>query len=272
MDEWIKVVILGIVQGISEFLPISSTGHLIVTAELLNFNSGLDGTFTIFIQIGSVLAVLVYYRKDLFRQVVTIPSSESSRKLWLGVIVASIPAAVLGFTLRDQIKTVLYSPVTVGIMLILGGIIFIVSERKKQIQERSEREANVEDVTLRQAVLVGLAQSIALIPGVSRSGASILGGLWSGLDRPTAAAFSFYLAIPVLGGATIIDLLLSLDQINAQELGFLIVGALVSAVVSFIAIGWLLRFVSRNTFTGFGYYRIGAGIVILALVALDIVH
>ncbi len=269
MTEWIKVIILGIVEGITEFLPISSTGHLIVAGELLNFANTLDGTFEIFIQLGAVVAVIAYYWSDLWTQVRTVQSDNGVQRLWLAIIVAAIPAALLGFLLRDFITERLFRPEVVAISLIIGGIVFLIVER--QPAKATQPTSDLKAITLRQAVLVGLAQTLALVPGVSRSGASIIGGMLSGLTREVATAFSFYLAIPVLGGATIFSLLTSLDEINSNDWFNLILGAVISGIVAWFAIGWLLRFVARNNFIPFGYYRIAAGIVILLLVAANII-
>lgn len=262
--EWVKVVILGIVEGITEFLPISSTGHLIVAAALLNFQGSIGGTFEIFIQLGAVVAVIVFYRSEIFQQVRTVTSDSRVQRFWLGIIVAFIPAAVIGFLLKDWIKEILFSPVVVGITLIVGGIIFLVVERRPVT---TTAVTDAVDITLPQAFMVGIAQTTALIPGVSRSGASIIGGMLGGMNRRAATQFSFYLAIPTLGLATVFDLLTSLDQISGDQLAMLIVGAIISGIVAWLSIGWLLRYVANNTFTAFGYYRICAGIIILILVA-----
>jgi undecaprenyl-diphosphatase len=265
MVDLIKVIILGIIEGLTEFLPISSTGHLIVAAALLDFGAGMGGTFEIFIQVGAVVAVIVYYRAQLLKQVASVPKDRGVQRFWLGIIIAFIPAAALGFLFIDEIKAVLFSPTVVAISLIVGGIIFLVIERMGIAEKAATHEITA--ITPRQAIIVGLAQITSLIPGVSRSGASIVGGMLSGLDRATATQFSFYLAIPTLGIATLYDLIKSLSQLRSGDLVFLIVGAVVSGIVAWLSIGWLLRYVSRNSFTAFGYYRIIAGIVILVLVA-----
>lgn len=271
MEEWIKVVILGIVEGITEFLPISSTGHLIVTADLLNFGGGaVDGTFEIFIQLGAVIAVIGYYWRDLMTQVRGVRTEAGVQRLWMGIVVASIPAAIFGFLLRDWITEVLFSPTVVAISLIIGGIIFIIVERRPSRPD-SERTDDLYDITVRQAIVVGLMQTLALIPGVSRSGASIFGGLFAGMSRTMATAFSFYLSIPVLGGATILSLLLDIDDISSGDMFNLILGAIVSGIVAWFAIDWLLKYVSNNNFIAFGWYRIFAGIVILVLVAAQVI-
>jgi undecaprenyl-diphosphatase len=265
--EWVKVVILGIVEGITEFLPISSTGHLIVAAALLDFQGSVGGTFEIFIQSGAVVAVILFYRAEIFQQIRTVTSDSRVQRFWLGILVAFIPAAVIGFLLKDWVKEVLFSPAVVGVSLIVGGIIFLFIERRPA-QVSTVNEAV--EITLSQALIIGIAQTMALIPGVSRSGASIIGGRLGGMNRRAATQFSFYLAIPTLGGATVYDLLTSLDQINTNEMAMLIVGTIVSGIVAWFAIGWLLRFVTNNSFVAFGYYRIVAGIIILILVAAQL--
>lgn len=268
MDEWIKVVILGIVEGITEFLPISSTGHLIVASALLDFKNALDGTFEIFIQLGAVVAVIGFYREDILIQVRDVRHDAGVRHFWATIVVASIPAAIMGFALRDWIKDTLFTPEVVAVSLILGGLAFL---RIEQQQRPAADTAHLTDVTFRQAIIVGLAQTLALIPGVSRSGASILGGLYCGMSRPLATAYSFYLSIPVLGGATIFSLLLSLDEMTGEDVFYLTLGAIVSFIVAWFAIGWLLRYVARRDFVLFGYYRIIVGMLILLLVIVEVI-
>ncbi len=258
-DLW-RVVVLGIVEGITEFLPVSSTGHLIVVSDLINFEGSLGGTFEIFIQLGAILAVVWFYRRELLSQVVSVTRDSRVQRFWLNIIIAGIPAALLGFPLHDLIKRVLFSPLVVALALALGGLVLLLVERR----EYSGETADLYDMTPRQALGVGLAQVLALVPGVSRSGASIVGGMLGGLDRPTATAFSFYLAIPTLGGATIIDLLTSLDEIGRGDVLNLALGTVISFVVALLAIGWLLRYVASNDFRAFGVYRIIAGAAVLA--------
>ncbi len=265
MEDLIKAVILGIVEGLTEFLPVSSTGHLIIASNVLDFQA-LGGTFEIFIQIGAVLAVVWFYRAELIRQARTVTTDPAVRNLWLTIVIAAAPAGVIGIALRGWIKATLFTPVVVALALIVGGIAFIVIERRPRASE-AETESH-EALTLRQAILIGAAQVLALIPGVSRSGATILGGLAVGLSRPAATAFSFFLAIPVLGGAALVELAASLDEINGDALGLLAVGTVVSMIFAFLSVGWLLRYVSRNTFTPFGWYRIAAGVVVLFLFAV----
>jgi undecaprenyl-diphosphatase len=249
---------------VTEFLPISSTGHLLITADLLNFQNSIGGTFEIFIQLGAILAVVVFYARDLISQVRSLPTSPTTRRFWLAILVAFLPAAAIGFVFRGRIKQVLFaSPPVIAWALIIGGVVLIAVE---MLPRRQATVHEVENTSFMQALGIGIAQVLALIPGVSRSGASIVGGLLGGLDRPTATAFSFYLAIPTLGAATIVDLLGSLDELAPGDIGRLVVGTIVAFVVAWISIGWLLRYIAHHSFVAFGIYRIIVGIVILALV------
>jgi undecaprenyl-diphosphatase len=263
---WGQVVALGMIEGLTEFLPISSTAHLLIGAKLLSFKDDIGGTFEIFIQLGAILAVIGYYARDLIGQARALPTSAAVQRFWVNVFVAFLPAAVVGLVLRKWIKQVLFgSPSVIAWALIIGGIVFIVVERRRAAPAVAR---STEQITLRQALAIGVAQVFALIPGVSRSGASIVGGLLSGLDRTTATTFAFYLAIPTLGAATVVDLLGSLSQLTSGDIGRLAVGTLVSMVIAWLSIGWLLRYVAGHSFVVFGIYRIIVGVAILALVAV----
>lgn len=273
MIDLIKTILLGIVEGITEFLPISSTGHLIVAAAILDFNAVNQETFVIFIQLGAVVAVVLFYWNDLLTQVRTVRVDPRVQQLWLAVIIAFVPAAAIGVLIRGFVKSVLYTPVVVAISLIVGGIVLILLERRLEGRgtvETAETES-IPTLTMRQAVVIGVAQTLALIPGVSRSASSIVGGMFAGLSRSAATRFSFYLAIPTLGLATIADLVLSLDELQPNDLVYLIIGAIVAGIVAWFAIRWLLRYIASHTFVPFGYYRIAAGIIILILAALSVV-
>jgi undecaprenyl-diphosphatase len=263
--DFVYALILGIVEGITEFLPISSTGHLLVASALLGFPSAekLRQTFDIVIQVGPVLAVILYYARDLMAQARRLPSDQSTRRFWFNILIAFIPAAIIGLLFERQISAVLERPVIIGIALIVGGIIFLVIEQ----QDRSGRTHNLEQVTPLQALTVGIAQVASLIPGVSRSGASIVGGLLVGMDRVTATAFSFYLFIPTLGAATLYKLFSAVrsHDIVGSDLPLLVVGAAAAFVVAYASIVWLLRYISTHDFRVFGAYRIIAGAIIVAL-------
>jgi undecaprenyl-diphosphatase len=269
--EWWKVIVLGVVQGITEWLPISSTAHLLIVADLLAYTGSIGGTFEIFIQLGTVLSVVAFYVRDLLGQAGALlgqgspAETRSARRFWLAVLIAAIPAAAIGILGRDFIKTVLYnSPFVIAGALIVGGVVLIIVER---LPARTHPTDDLGQITPRQALGVGVAQIFALVPGVSRSGSTIVGGLLAGLDRRTATAFSFYLSIPLLGGATIVDLLGSLDAIGPADWGRLALGAVVAMIVGYVTIGWLLRYIARNSFIPFGIYRIAVGLLILALAA-----
>ena len=268
MGDLIKAVIMGIVEGFTEFLPVSSTGHLLIAGDLLRFGGSEGGTFEIFIQFGAVVALLVYYVPELLAQAGCVVSGRGdARRFWLHVFVAFLPAAVVGLLLRNFIKNVLFaSPGTIAVSLIAGGIVFVVVERLPLKPTTHDPEK----VTLGQAVVIGIAQVLSLVPGVSRSGASIVGAMLSGVDRSASTRFSFYLAIPTLGAATLYELAASLKNLNGGDALLLLVGTSAAAVVAFLSIGWLLRYVQRNSFVPFGVYRIAAGLVILVLIQLGV--
>jgi undecaprenyl-diphosphatase len=267
MLEIVYSLILGVIEGLTEFLPISSTGHLLIASVVLSFPpaepAGLRATFDIFIQIGAVLAVLIFYWRSLVQQARKIPSDRPTQRFWLNIFVAFLPAAILGLLFLDKIESVLLQPIPIGIALILGGIIFLVVERKPQQGDTHE----LEQVTTPQALAIGVAQVFSLAPGVSRSGASIVGGLLAGLDRVTATTFSFYLFIPTLGLATLYRLF---KAVVSHELTMTYVPSLAAAtvaafIVSYLSIRWLLRYVATHSFRVFGVYRIIAGVIIILL-------
>jgi undecaprenyl-diphosphatase len=261
--ELLKVLVLGIVEGITEFLPISSTGHLIVASDLLKFDRG-GSTFDIFIQIGAVIAVIFYYRSQLLQQAQNVPHNANTRQLWLGILIAFIPAAGLGFFLVNWIDAVLFNPTVVATALIVGGIMFILVEKNMTINPENG-SIDEQPLTVRQALIVGLWQVLALIPGMSRSGMSIVGGMLAGLDRARATQFSFYLAIPTLGMATVYSLVKNLSVFTDTDMLLLIWGTIISGIVAWFSIDWLLRYVTRNNYVVFGYYRIAVGILILLM-------
>jgi undecaprenyl-diphosphatase len=277
VGDVVKAIILGIVEGITEFLPISSTGHLIIGTNLLNFRPELQGTFEIFIQLGAIVAVIIYYARDLFQQARTIHKDDNVQRWWLAVVVAAVPFLIAGFLLSDVIESFL-RPTVVAISLIVGGVIIYAAElyqARKAPTLATAPATSVEpttpaadgEVTVMQALVIGLFQLVALIPGMSRSAMTIIGGMFSGLSRPVATRFSFYLALPVLGSATIYSLVKDLDKINSDDLVLLLVGAVVSGIVAWAVIAWLLRYVARHNFVPFAVYRIFVGIIILLLVA-----
>jgi undecaprenyl-diphosphatase len=276
LSEWLTVIILGVVEGITEFLPISSTGHLIVASALLNFRQELNVTFNIFIQIGAVVAVIAFYRVEILREIRSAPTDQRTRHFWLCLLIAFLPAAAIGFFMQDFITTHLYNPLVVAVSLIVGGIVMLGIERWRTANGHNAAGAansteEMKSITFRQALIVGVTQMIALVPGVSRSAASIIGGMASGMSRSAATEFSFFLAIPTLGGATVYELLHALDEIQPRDLALLIAGALVAGVVAWFVIRWLLRYVAQHSFAPFGYYRIFAGLLVLLLIAAGVI-
>ena len=257
-------IIYGLVEGITEFLPISSTGHLILTGTLLNvpWPKDVRNTFEVVIQGGAILAVLAYYWRD-FLKVKNVGHDPQERTLWLGVIVACIPAVILGLLFGSEIKRLLFTPGVVAWALIVGGVLMWVIESRKVTPQVHA----IEQIGVRRSLLIGTIQCLALLwPGFSRSASSILGGMVLGLDRPTATKFSFYLGVPTLGGAALLDFIQSREILAQIGLVNVLLGAVTSFVVAYLAIGWLLRFVSTNNFKGFAVYRVIVGAVILALI------
>ncbi|ADY26538.1 Undecaprenyl-diphosphatase [Deinococcus proteolyticus MRP] len=267
--DWLYALVYGVVEGITEFLPISSTGHLIVTGHLMGvpWSKEVKDTFEVVIQGGAILAVLVYYWKDFVAQARALgqggAAAQGTKTLWLGVLVACLPAAILGLAFSDIIKQYLFRPSVVAWALIVGGaIIWWLEDRRTQPTVHA-----IENIGVKRSLLIGAVQCLAMLwPGFSRSASSILGGMLTGLDRPTATKFSFYLGIPTLGGAALIDLVRSLDQLAEIGLGTVALGAVTSFAVAYLATGWLLRFVATNDFKPFAVYRIVVGALILALV------
>jgi undecaprenyl-diphosphatase len=274
VDFIFQAIILGIVEGITEFLPVSSTGHLIVTEHLLGFRDQ-SNTFTIVIQIGAILAVVLFYWRDLLARVLGLfAGQKNALQFWLKLVIATIPAAVLGLLLEDILSN-FDTPLTVAISLIVGGIIlyWLETVRGKNQTAPESLEVQMDNISVRQAFLIGCFQVLAMLfPGTSRSGASIVGGWLLGLNRVTATAFSFYLGIPTLGAAGLYKLYKARDQLSALPGGgvALLVGSVVSLVTAFLAVRWLLRYVSRNNFKGFAIYRMVAGAVILLLLATNV--
>ncbi|ABE32076.1 undecaprenyl-diphosphatase UppP [Paraburkholderia xenovorans LB400] len=265
--DWLlacKALILGVVEGLTEFLPVSSTGHLIVAGSLLNFTDEHAKTFDVVIQLGAILAVCWEYRRRIGSVVSGLPSRPDARRFTLNVIIATIPAIVLGLLFEKTIKAALFSPVPVAFALVAGGVVILWAESRQRTRgETVARVQNVDDLGALDALKVGLAQCFALIPGMSRSGSTIIGGMLFGLDRRVATEFSFFLAIPIIFGATAYELhkdwhLLSVDALGTFALGF--VAAFVSA---FACVRWLLRYIAAHDFTAFAWYRIGFGLLIL---------
>jgi undecaprenyl-diphosphatase len=256
---WFKAVLLGIIEGITEFLPVSSTGHLILGGHLLGWTDARAETFEIFIQLGAILAILWLYRARLTAVVRHAASNRADQRFVLSLAIAFIPAAVVGFLFHHQIKAVLFTPVVVAIALVVGGIAILLIERWAP----ASHDDDPFNVPPKTALGVGLAQVLALIPGVSRSGATILGGFSLGLTRRAATEFSFFLAIPVMFAATLFDLYSSRDLLSAADVPILAIGFAVSFVSALIVVRSFQRYVSHRSFAVFAWYRIAFGLLLL---------
>ena len=274
--EYLKVIILGIVEGITEWLPISSTGHLILVDEFmkLNMSDAFKEMFDVLVQLGAILAVVVIYFKKLL-PVDMVNKEDNSRKLawnkdklilWCKILVASLPAAIIGLPFNDKIDELFYNAPTVAVMLIVYGIAFIIVEK---IHKGKEFKINdIGSITFKTAALIGIFQVLALIPGTSRSGATIVGAMIIGVGRTAAAEFTFYLAIPVMFGASLLKLIKFGFAFTAAEAAALILGMVVAVVVSIIAIRFLMGYIKKHDFTVFGWYRIILGILVLVMMFL----
>ena len=255
----LKALILGVVEGITEFLPVSSTGHLILVGDLLDFNNEKGKLFEIVIQCGAILAIVWEYRARLASVVTRLHTDPQALGFATNILIAFLPVAILGLLFGKAIKEVLFKPVPVAVAFIVGGLIILWAERRKH----EIRVGSVDEMTWRDALKVGLAQTLALIPGTSRAGATIIGGLFFGLSRRAATEFSFFLAIPVLFAASAYELFKHRSVLSADDLGMLGVGLVAAFASAFVCVRWLLRYISRHDFTVFAWYRIGFGIIVL---------
>jgi undecaprenyl-diphosphatase len=260
----VKAALLGLVEGLTEFLPISSTGHLIVAASLLRFTPPSAAAFEIAIQTGAMLAVTWEYRERIGRTLGGMATRPADRRFAFNLAVAFLPAMVLGLAFSKVIKRHLFHPVPVAIAFALGGVVILLVEgHLRRRPERAARIQRVDDMTAIDALKVGLVQCLALIPGTSRSGATIIGGLLFGLSRPTATEFSFYLAIPTLMAAGAYSLYKERDLLTAADLPLFLVGTVVSFLAALVVIRWLIRYVAGHDFRLFAWYRIAFGALIL---------
>ncbi|TDN68710.1 undecaprenyl-diphosphate phosphatase [Paraburkholderia sp. BL10I2N1] len=264
--DWIlicKALILGVVEGLTEFLPVSSTGHLIVVGSLLNFNNEHEKTFDVVIQLGAILAVCWEYRRKIGSVVAGLHTQPVARRFTLNVIIATIPAVVLGLLLEKTIKAALFSPVPVALALVTGGVIILWVEGRQRDRRAAPRVLSIDDLSPLDALKVGLAQCLALIPGMSRSGSTIIGGMLFGLERRVATEFSFFLAIPIIFGATLYETVKNWHTLATDALGIFAVGFVAAFVSAFACVRWLLRYIAAHDFTVFAWYRIGFGLLIL---------
>jgi undecaprenyl-diphosphatase len=255
----VKAVILGFVEGLTEFLPVSSTGHLIVVGSLLDWNDEKGKLFEIVIQFAAILAVCWQYRQRLWKVAATLPSDAKSQRFTLNLLLAFLPAAVIGVLFINVIKKYLFAPVPVAAAFILGGVLILWIESRK----RTPRITTVDEIHAPDSLWIGIAQTLSMIPGTSRSGATIMGGLLRGLSRPAATEFSFFLAIPTIFGATVLELFKARHSIRFDDLAVIGVGSIASFISAAFAVRALIRYISGHDFKIFAWYRIAFGFVIL---------
>lgn len=265
---FLKALILGIVEGLTEFLPISSTGHLILVGDLLGFNDDRAKVFDIAIQTGAMLSIVWEFRARFIGAVTGLGSDAAARRFVVNLAVAFIPAAVLGLAFGSLIKGHLFQPIPVALAFIAGGLVILWVERR----ERRVRIEQVDDMTWRDALKVGCAQAFALIPGTSRSGATIIGGMLFGLSRRAATEFSFFLAVPTLIAAGAYDLIKHRALLSIGDAGMFSVGFAAAFASAFLCVRWLLRYIATHDFTVFAYYRIAFGAVVLATAYTGVVN
>ncbi|OOG52162.1 undecaprenyl-diphosphate phosphatase [Polaromonas sp. C04] len=256
-----KAAVMGVVEGLTEFLPVSSTGHLILTGALLGFDDDKAKVFDIAIQTGAIFAVIIYYWQKIKATLVGLPSQRQAQRFALNVLIGFLPAAVIGLLVYKTIKAHLFNPGVVAGAFIVGALIILWVEK---VAKPVPRIQSVDDMSALDALKVGFVQCLGMIPGTSRSGATIIGGMLLGLSRKAATEFSFYLAIPTLIGAGVYSLYKERALLSVADIPLFAVGLVVSFIAAWLCIHWLLRYIATHTFVGFAWYRIAFGLVVLA--------
>jgi undecaprenyl-diphosphatase len=259
-SEYLKALALGIVEGITEFLPISSTGHLIVASDLLDFRGARANAFNLIIQVGAILAVIWEYRRKIVEVVRDVPRQADAQRFAVNLIVAFLPAAIMGVLFADAIEERLFNPVTVAMALLAGGFLMLYAERRNHIVDTD----SVDAMDWKHALKIGCAQCLALIPGTSRAAATIIGGLWFGLSRRAATEFSFFLAMPTLTGAAVYSGWQHRILFTADDVPVFVCGFVTAFICALLAVRGLLRFIGHHSFAAFAWYRIAFGVFILA--------
>ncbi len=257
-----KAILLGIIEGLTEFVPVSSTAHLLLSAKFIDFSYIQNGVFEIVIQLGAILAVCVFYHKKIFKVASGIFTKKSSQNFTLNLIISFLPAAIFGLLFHKAIKLAFFNPFSIAIALIAGGIVILLVE-KLNIKPKF---LEVDSITKWQALKIGMFQIIAMMPGISRSGATIIGGLFLKLDRKTATEFSFFLSIPTIFAASVFDFYKNYESFNSDGFSLLAIGFVASFISALIVIKWFINFVSTHNFTIFAYYRILLGAIILMVI------
>ncbi|MFT6346708.1 MAG: undecaprenyl-diphosphatase, partial [Myxococcota bacterium] len=251
----LKAIFLGIIEGLTEFIPVSSTAHLLLSAEFIDFSYVKNDVFEIVIQLGAIFAVCVFYHKKIFKIISGIFHKKSSQDFSLNILIAFLPSAVFGLCFYKILKIMFFNPLSIAIALIIGGIAILLVERMKT----KPQTLRIEDLSKLQSLKIGLFQTMAMIPGVSRSGATIMGGLLLKLDRKTSTEFSFFLAIPTIFAASVFDLYKNYQSLSSSELEIILIGFIATFFSSLLIIKWFINFVSTHSFAVFAYYRIILG-------------
>ncbi len=259
--DFLSAIILGIVEGLTEFIPVSSTGHLILVAHWLTVDGAFANMFNVVIQLGAILAIVVLYWKKFLSVLVGLPSEKPAQHFARNVLLAFLPAMVIGYFAHDAIKEYLFSPVVVAVALVVGGVAILLIERAKPVP----KVFSTETMGWRTALTIGFLQCLAMVPGVSRSGASIMGALLVGVERKTAAEFSFFLAVPTMIAAASYDLYKARDTMPEGGWDVIAVGFVVSFIVALLVVRWMMGFITRHGFAPFGWYRIALGLLLLTL-------
>jgi len=262
MDLWVAIqaLILGVVEGVTEFLPVSSTGHQIIVADLIGFGGERALAFNIIIQLGAILAVIWEYRRKILAVVIGLPKESQAQKFTLNLLIAFMPAVVLGVAFADLIHEYLFNPITVATALVIGGVVMLWAERR----DHTIRAETVDDMNWALALKVGFAQCLALVPGTSRSGSTIIGGLLFGLSRKAATEFSFFLAMPTMVGAAVYSGYKYRELFQPGDFAVFAVGFVTSFIFAMLAVRALLKFIGNHSYAAFAWYRIGFGLLILA--------
>ncbi|MBC7438012.1 MAG: undecaprenyl-diphosphate phosphatase [Bdellovibrionales bacterium] len=266
----VKAALMGIVEGLTEFLPVSSTGHLILAGSLLGFDDARAKVFDVAIQSGAILAVIIVYWQKIRATLVALPTQRQAQRFALNVLVGFLPAAIIGLLAYKTIKAHLFNPGVVAAAFIVGGFIILWVGRRQNVA--APRILSVDDMTIMDALKVGFVQCLGMIPGTSRSGATIIGGMLLGLSRKAATDFSFFLAIPTLVGAGVYSLYKERALLSAADVPMFCVGLLFSFVSAWICVRWLLRYISTHSFVPFAWYRIAFGVVVLLTAWLGLVN
>ncbi len=257
----LKAVVSGVVEGLTEFIPVSSTAHLLLLSWLIDFKSIKNNLFEIVIQFGAILAVCLIYRHKLYFVITQIHRQEN-KKFALNLIISFLPAAIIGLLLHDFIKAVLFSPLVIAVALIVGGFIMIAVDSK----EREEKTTRTDQISFKQALILGFCQALAIIPGVSRSGATIVGGLLLKMSRRVATEFSFFMSIVVISAASFYDLYKNFSALEGSDFGLIFIGFISAFLSAFFVIKWFIHYVANNDFLIFGFYRIALGSIILFII------